>query len=573
MLYFHKNKGNTMLKTKKHYLTYISEVKNLLDSIIDTKLSNLKEEIISSELLIPVVGGFSAGKSTLINSFLEENILSTNLTPETALATEIRYSDKNYFEAIKENEEAKIYNLSQKEEIKQNSKNYQYLKLYLNNPKLKEIEPLILVDMPGFDSPIELHNQAILNYLNRGIYFIILMSAEEGTISKTLLREIRNIAEFGKGFSFCISKTNLRPIENVLSIKEEIEEILEDEFDFDREVILIDDNGGESLKKILLDIDVEELFKSIFIDRLKDNYFYIENSLNIKISTLTYSKEDAKKVIESIQESINKLLYKKEQMIENIESKYTRINIDSIISNVVNELITNQEYLLNLALTNQSQFSKEINEIIKTRLIIEIKTKIENISTNIIDDFTIELKELNFKEFEIDNRWIEQISIHTKNLLNSTIKGMGDLSQKMGNKTGVYKTIATILGVTTTILSPIVEVVLIFLPDIISYFTKKTKEKKAKEEILRQFNSQIIPTIKLKIREILPNLFKEEIERLINTISQEFENELQQKQREIEGTLKEKEEKIQNIQSEIEKLESKKREIQTLANQYIFKGV
>jgi len=562
-----------MLKTKKHYLTYISEVKNLLDSIIDTKLSNLKEEIISSELLIPVVGGFSAGKSTLINSFLEENILSTNLTPETALATEIRYSDKNYFEAIKENEEAKIYNLSQKEEIKQNSKNYQYLKLYLNNPKLKEIEPLILVDMPGFDSPIELHNQAILNYLNRGIYFIILMSAEEGTISKTLLREIRNIAEFGKGFSFCISKTNLRPIENVLSIKEEIEEILEDEFDFDREVILIDDNGGESLKKILLDIDVEELFKSIFIDRLKDNYFYIENSLNIKISTLTYSKEDAKKVIESIQESINKLLYKKEQMIENIESKYTRINIDSIISNVVNELITNQEYLLNLALTNQSQFSKEINEIIKTRLIIEIKTKIDNISTNIIDDFTIELKELNFKEFEIDNRWIEQISIHTKNLLNSTIKGMGDLSQKMGNKTGVYKTIATILGVTTTILSPIVEVVLIFLPDIISYFTKKTKEKKAKEEILRQFNSQIIPTIKLKIREILPNLFKEEIERLINTISQEFENELQQKQREIEGTLKEKEEKIQNIQSEIEKLESKKREIQTLANQYIFKGV
>ena len=562
-----------MLKTKKHYLTYISEVKNLLDSIIDTKLSNLKEEIISSELLIPVVGGFSAGKSTLINSFLEENILSTNLTPETALATEIRYSDKNYFEAIKENEEAKIYNLSQKEEIKQNSKNYQYLKLYLNNPKLKEIEPLILVDMPGFDSPIELHNQAILNYLNRGIYFIILMSAEEGTISKTLLREIRNIAEFGKGFSFCISKTNLRPIENVLSIKEEIEEILEDEFDFDREVILIDDNGGESLKKILLDIDVEELFKSIFIDRLKDNYFYIENSLNIKISTLTYSKEDAKKVIESIQESINKLLYKKEQMIENIESKYTRINIDSIISNVVNELITNQEYLLNLALTNQSQFSKEINEIIKTRLIIEIKTKIENISTNIIDDFTIELKELNFKEFEIDNRWIEQISIHTKNLLNSTIKGMGDLSQKMGNKTGVYKTIATILGVTTTILSPIVEVVLIFLPDIISYFTQKTKEKKAKEEILRQFNSQIIPTIKLKIREILPNLFKEEIERLINTISQEFENELQQKQREIEGTLKEKEEKIQNIQSEIEKLESKKREIQTLANQYIFKGV
>ncbi|WP_423752516.1 dynamin family protein [Helicobacter pylori] len=40
--------------------------------------------------MIPVVGNFSAGKSTLLNRFLGSSVLPTGITPETSLACDTR---------------------------------------------------------------------------------------------------------------------------------------------------------------------------------------------------------------------------------------------------------------------------------------------------------------------------------------------------------------------------------------------------------------------------------------------------------------------------------------------------
>ena len=53
----------------------------------------LKQDIAEAELIMPVVGSFITGKSTLINSFLNSGLLPVGTTPETALATELRYSE------------------------------------------------------------------------------------------------------------------------------------------------------------------------------------------------------------------------------------------------------------------------------------------------------------------------------------------------------------------------------------------------------------------------------------------------------------------------------------------------
>ena len=143
-------------KLKDKYNNYLKDTIALLTTLdidINTQQTIIKR-IDTTELIVPVVGGFSAGKSTLINHFLGDEFLSTNLTPETALATELRYDAKNYIQAIKSDESFDIFELNQSNEIKENASKYKYLKLYLNNDKLKLIEPLVLVDMPGFDSPL-----------------------------------------------------------------------------------------------------------------------------------------------------------------------------------------------------------------------------------------------------------------------------------------------------------------------------------------------------------------------------------------------------------------------------------
>lgn len=566
-----------MIKTQKKYIDYLQEVKNILkDTNVEiSKINFYEEKINNTELIVPVVGGFSAGKSTLINQFLGENILSTALTPETALATELRYSENSYIKAIKKDDTFDKYEISEIDIIKEKAKNYKYIKLYLNNQKLQEIEPLILVDMPGFDAPIEHHNQAILNYLNRGIYFIILTSIEDGNITKSVLREITNIMEFGKDFSFCLSKTNLRTENDIKAVQNIIEDQLKDYFDFNKEIILTDNSSGLELEKILNNIDIEELFKKVFLSDLKFNHIENESSINIILSTLKVSREEVLKTIAELENSIKNILNKKEQMIEEAEEKYSNTNIDGIINKITNELNLQKEVLISYAIANPNNISQEINEIVKNILIPEIRKRIKDVSNRIVDDFSIELKNLenNLDNSNFDNNWIEKISYSTKNILEKAQNGLSTIVDERRSKETddkLYKAITTILGVTTSFVAPIIEIIIIFLPEIVRFISGKAKEKQQKEKISEQISISIIPEIKRKLRETIPQIFNDYLKNTIETISQEFETQLEQKRQEIIVTQQDKEDNIKDIEQEILKLENIKKDLQFLATKNLY---
>ena len=566
-----------MIQTQKKYSDYLQEVKNILkDTNVEiSKINFYEEKINNTELIVPVVGGFSAGKSTLINQFLGENILSIALTPETALATELRYSENSYIKAIKKDDTFDKYEISEIDIIKEKAKNYKYIKLYLNNQKLQEIEPLILVDMPGFDAPIDHHNQAILNYLNRGIYFIILTSIEDGNITKSVLREITNIMEFGKDFSFCLSKTNLRTENDIKAVQNIIEDQLKDYFDFNKEIILTDNSSGLELEKILNKIDIEELFKKVFLSDLRFNHIENESSINIILSTLKVSREEVLKTIAELENSIKNILNKKEQMIEEAEEKYSNTNIDGIINKITNELNLQKEVLISYAIANPNNISQEINEIVKNILIPEIRKRIKDVSNRIVDDFSIELKNLenNLDNSNFDNNWIEKISYSTKNILEKAQNGLSTIVDERRSKETddkLYKAITTVLGVTTSFVAPIIEIIIIFLPEIVRFISGKAKEKQQKEKISEQISISIIPEIKRKLRETIPQIFNDYLKNTIETISQEFETQLEQKRQEIIVTQQEKEDNIKDIEQEILKLENIKKELQFLATKNLY---
>lgn len=180
----------------------------LTDELADSKA--VSEKIQQGELIVPVVGGFSSGKSTLINSFLGNPLLPTAVRPETALAAELRYSEEEYIIAVKGGKESGCYSISQLPEIKDNNQNFDYIKIYLNNANLKAIAPLVLVDMPRFGAFNEEHNKAISTYYVRGNYFVFLTECTAGTITRDMERTIEDLQQYGTDFSFCLSKTNLR---------------------------------------------------------------------------------------------------------------------------------------------------------------------------------------------------------------------------------------------------------------------------------------------------------------------------------------------------------------------------
>jgi len=575
-----------MLKIQNQYIDYLSKVENeisktkLIDSIVQRfHFEDSVRAIEETELLIPVIGAFSAGKSSLLNSFLGENRLPEKITPETALATELRYSENPRIEAVHSDKTVEKFSIEDIEKIKDRAEEFKYLRMYLKNNNLKKIEPLILVDMPGFESPLDLHNQAIMEYINRGVHYIVLTSVEDGSLTKSMRRQLENIQEYERGFSFFLSKTNLKPKDEVEEIKQQVQEQLEDYFDLSDEIGLVDNNGGESLQRILSQIDPEQLFKNIFLEDLKDNFFSIKEAINTSISALSNNKEENNRAITQLQKALAETTQKKNDLIEEARSKYSDARINTIIEAVGRDLSDSIDEIVSVGITGGSDaLSKTISDITKSSLISNIKGSMSDISNDIVDDFSIGLADLNttMSDFSLSESWLTGIADTTKKMFDSASNGLNDiLKNRQGsakNKDATYKVLTTVLAVTTTVLSPILELVIVFLPDIISALFASSQEKKQKEKIQQTVLTNTIPSLKRELRTKLPGIFNAQVNELILSIGEQFEGVIAEKQASIESTQKEIDEKNIDIEEAIQVYKSANDAITTLANKVLYKG-
>jgi len=573
-----------MLNIQYKYKNYLCDIeKNLKKITIPSllkeqfSLNKLSDLIQNKELLIPIIGSFSAGKSSLINSFLGKNYLPTGITPETALATELRYSEEEYIEAIKEDDTIIKFQIEEISKITKISDKFKFLRMFINNQNLKEIQPLILVDMPGFESPLNLHNQAIIEYINRGVHYIVLTSVEDGTITRSMIRQLTDIQEYGRGFSFFLSKTNLRAKSEAQEITKNLEEQIEEYFDIEKKVIQIDDNGGDSLQKILLSIEPEKLFENLFLDSLKENYYAITEMLNTTISSFGKSKKRNEEVIDELKESFLKIKIERDRLVEEANERYSNANVNKIVEAVGKELSNNlDELVISTVNGGQDSMSHLISEMTRHVLITHIKDSMSDISNDIIDNFSNNLSNLNtsMSEFTMSDNWLEKISDTTKGMIGNAKSGLDDIVKqrnKSEDNEKIYKVITTILATTTTILLPIIELVIIFLPEILGGFFEKYQEKKQKEQIENMILTKIIPSLKRELRSKVPQIFNQQVQEMIKNISNQFEDIIEEKKQIIEATQQEIDDKNINIQEEINIYTEVKNTITTLANNTLYK--
>ena len=64
------------------------------------RFRRLRRRFAERELLVPVVGAFSAGKSSLLNAIMGSSILPMDIKPETAIPTELRHDTHERIEAF-----------------------------------------------------------------------------------------------------------------------------------------------------------------------------------------------------------------------------------------------------------------------------------------------------------------------------------------------------------------------------------------------------------------------------------------------------------------------------------------
>ncbi|MDU9701605.1 dynamin family protein [Helicobacter pylori] len=543
-----------ILRAQTNFVEFLEQVLEVLKEVeIDkTECSTLLESIQKQQLVIPVVGNFSAGKSTLLNRFLEKSVLPTAITPETSLATELHYSANERIEAFSNNDEkTESFELNEQSfgVIKENAAKYSYLKVYLNNEALKNSAPLVFVDMPGFDSPISSHTHAILEYLERGVHFVILVSVEEGNLTKRMVRELKNLLEFDKGLSFILSKTDLRTSSQVGEISHYIQDQIQDHLDLTTHLIH-SNKDNNALLEVADKIDAEKLFSALYLKRLKFLNSQLQNSLKSVIKSFDYSKEKALEEIQALDLGVKDIEKTYEKLRANLEEEYSSVAVGSVVKKVLEEVREQKSYLASL-INKPNEFNSEIESIMQQSLIKNAKLEIEKINLSFSKDFCA--------EFESLNKLSSDFSV---NLEHSLELGINALSVILA-KNPVTRPFALILQG----LKPLLKDLLTLLPNIVASFFRNEEKERAKLENL--IEAKVIPEIQHKLKKVLPGLFNECLENSLKGLKDRCELEITHKKQEIALAQKEKEKHLNDLEVQKQILENKINALSELEQQYL----
>lgn len=552
-----------MLATQTQYIHALEGLEQLLTGSRFPKdeISHLKAEIKTIELLVPVIGAFSAGKSSLLNRLLGQEILPVGIIPETELATELRYAEQSSISAIRQDYSIEHFGIDQMEEIKSRAAEFTHLQCYLNHPFLKSLEPLVLVDMPGFGSSLANHNKAISYYLPRGVFFLVLVSVEEGNLTKSMLRQLSELQSFHRDFMVLVSKANLRSEAEVQEIVSLLQDQIEDHFNKQQHVVSVGMDNHHQMLGLINKINPEGIVQSLFGHRIISHFHDLIDNINFSKSTLDKNQDGNEKNIKVLKDSLKKLELDRQDMMSSFDQGYAQNITDRCISHIGIQLNKNINELVNLlSKGNQELFLSEVSEIIRTSLSEKLQEELKNISNLVINDFSSVIKSINVDigGSSFNEEWVDHLSskfggsIDKLNIVSSRMQKI--LSEKEGDVNKWFKTVATILAVTTNFIIPAVELLVLFLPELLGFLGKIGQ----KDRLQQKIQSEVFPQIKSKLRPVILELTIDRIRELVQDIGQSFESEIAQKMEILQQLEAEREQQhfdLEKAKAELQHLE------------------
>lgn len=556
----------TSLKIKDQYTCNVDEIIKIATSVEcpTENAGSLKQTIKDYELLIPVVGEFSAGKSTFLNSFIGRKVLSVSINPETAVATELRYSTDEYAEVIIDKGKSFDCKRISIEDAAKVEKDWRCVRLYLNSENLKKIEPLVMVDMPGFDSPRDDHNRAITSYLNRGVHYVVLTSVESGTVTASMKRQIQDIQNMGRSCSFFVSKANLRSEEDVQCIVDEIRNQVEDILGETVEVKSLGKDAGVELGKLLASIDPDSLFALVFKDALLQLIDEQSSMVATKIAALKNDREKNKEAIREMEEAKEKLERKRDRLIAEARSNRYEEETDSITSSVGAAISGEIDRLVDMAMkgANGESISQEINSIVRSAVIPAVNKVSKGITEKISVNFQMELQSYQQTFSLFDNPEIVQkmglAASQLGDMAKVAVNGISGLAKTAAKKVGAqtaYKSVVGAIGIATSFVNPLIEIAILFLPEILGFIFGSMSKSQQEQEQRENVRSQImnaIPKIKRELRAKIEPELQKQSELAIEAISEQFNGNIE----EMAENIRKANDELENNADVIEKMQS-----------------
>ncbi|WP_294907344.1 dynamin family protein [Tatumella sp. UBA2305] len=561
-----------MLKNQQQFAEYLQKLGTLLQESQISWDRNLLAQVENTQLLLPVIGAFSAGKSSLLNMFMGAPVLPVGIAPETELATELHFAKESWLQAIRHDGSEDRLAPEDLPHVNKKSAEYSHLRLYINSPALEAITPLILVDMPGYGSSLESHNKALSYYLPRGVHFIVVTSVEDGTVTQSMLRNLDNIKTYESDFSFILSKTNLRAPEQVQEITTYIDEQLQLYFGAEKQIIELGNQSANALSDLLGAVDPERLFHNLFIDRLKDQNFDLINQINFASNIIKNSESSNADALLSLEGALAELIAQRDKTEREMNYRFSAPLVTRCINAIEHDLTNQVDRLAHISTTQNASptLEREISDIIRGNLTERIKREMDQISSELIDELSLSLAKNNAMMVTLDPNWVTNIAVKTEGKLKAVSSFLENMSSNFAAKENAgkyYRLLSTVLAVTTNVLNPVLELVIVFLPDILRLFSASGAQERARANLL----NTVFPGIKSEMRKALPIIVDEQLTILLNNVSNEFEGQINQQKTLIAGYQHEQAQQQDLINQRLETLQTLLVEIKALATTYLYR--
>lgn len=456
----------------------------------------------SAQLKIPFVGGFNAGKSEILNTIIGRRILPTAILPETAVAYEIYYSQAEKVDLFTADGKLKqtvgidgIKNLS--------TTPGDVARIYVNSPVIKDLNDrgIALVDMPGVNSGIEAHDKAINNYIGNAAAFFYFVDVQFGTLSLADLGFIKEFKQYGTDLRVFVSKVDTKPAEEVESVRKNIEGQVRGFGSSDASVGVtsaVDEQlGARDVIAALSGIDVEQMRRQMFVG-------YFVSLIDGAAGQFDMQANLAKAEGRDFSADIARLQDQKENILASLESKRdgsqdAGSSAEDIVRDV-REALENNAHSIAFQVVNSGNGGDAVGNAILSVIKPVMLSSFNREMTEYGNDLTDCVKEA----IESVNAALSSNMSETGQLVVSLIDKAGGFDVASVAIKGFMAKMAAryagkVLGGALTFLNPVVGIVVMFLPEILSWLFSDSKEKKTMK-VEQKLLSEVFPNVCEKLR-------------------------------------------------------------------------
>lgn len=510
---------NNNLSKFQRALDKVSEVAPLLIGDAQAEFKTKSEEFLnavqeSQYIKVPLVGVFSAGKSSLLNIFTQKpGMLPVDTEPETAVAYELYFDFQERVELYRNGNKIDSKPLA---DIKQlDTKPGDIAKVYCTSEPIKDLQDrgIILVDMPGIGSGIERHDAAIFNYINSGTAFVLIVDAEQGSLRGSTLAFMHELSQYNMFPAVLVSKIDKKPESDVKDIVEYIRYQLTrlgNANPFVSTVCAVN-NNLEGLNKYLNALNPAALVSEKLGKKLKLIIHAVSEQLKVRVDLRS-------KDIDNVDEKIKQI----ETEIANVKAELpTSNNNADTPEKSTQDIIDNVKAALEAKATDIAQMivDREDSETIKSVIVSTVRTEIisslkeesEQYSTAL--GTAVQEAVAGLASIEVDDDFLE---------------GFADIFETLNNYIGALLSAGGVWGELASLLLP-------FLPDVINWLFGKSDEEilgEVRDKVLSKCVNQVTTAIQ-------PTIFKITVDNQ-RRIQEKIQAELVSKMEKVKEGLREK---------------------------------